>query len=217
MEFEKLTAEVRAGRKKGLARELRRNGLIPAVCYGPDQEPIALSTDPKALADAISGPLGYNTVMELSVEGDGAPSEPVLVMLQDRQYHPVSRKTLHVDFLQVSTEREVHVRVPFELFGKSVGVQAGGRLARVFRELPVHCLPTAVPEKLEIDVSALDLGDLRKVSDLELPEGVTIELEQSQTLVSVVAPSAAQTAAEEGEEEEGAEEAEAAPEEEAAE
>jgi large subunit ribosomal protein L25 len=210
MEFEKLTAQVRTGRKKGLSRQLRRGGSIPAVCYGPDIEPITISTDPKVLFEALSGPLGQNVVMELTVEGDGAPTDPLLVMLQERQYHPVTRKTLHADFLHVSTEREVQVRVPFELVGKCIGVQTGGRLTQVFRSLPIRCLPTSVPEKIVLDVTTMDVGQLRKVSDLELPEGVTVTLEPNQTLSSVVAPSAVTTAAsddEEGEEAEASAEA----------
>lgn len=207
MEFEKLSAQTRSGRKKGTARQLRRDGFIPAVCYGRDIDPITLSVDPKALSEVMAGPLGRNIVIKMDVEGDGSPSEPILVMLQDYQYHPVSRQVLHADFLQVSMEREVHVRVPFEVYGRSVGVQAGGMIARVFRTLPVCCHPDKIPEKLEIDVTEMDLGDIRKVSDLDLPEGVTIEYEPNRTVISVMAPTLAATTEEtEEEEEEGAEE-----------
>lgn len=215
MEFQKLTAEVRTGRKKGVARRLRRDGRIPAVCYGPDrQEALALSVDPKALTEALSGTLGRNTVLELAVDGDGAPADPILVMLQDAQYHPIEREMLHADFLTVSKDREVNVDVPLLLEGKSVGVQAGGILTAVFRELNVTCRIDAIPDHLTLDVSALDIGDITKVTDLQLPDGVRLDLEPTQTLASVIAPSAAaeeeeeKAEGEEGEEGEGAAEGE---------
>ena len=206
MEFQKLTAEVRIGRKKGTARRLRRDGRIPAVCYGPEQgKPLALSVDPKALTDALRGPMGRNTVLQLEVAGDGAPSAPLLVMLQDAQFHPVERDLLHADFLTVSRDREVRVEIPLALEGRAVGVQAGGVLSQVFRAVPVRCRLDNIPSRLTLDVSDLELGSMLKVADLELPEGVAVEFDLTQTLVSVAAPSKAAEAAE------AAEEGEAAP------
>jgi large subunit ribosomal protein L25 len=188
MEFEKLTAQVRTGRRKGTARRLRRDGFIPAICYGPEAKPVALSVDPKALSEALSGPLGKNTVMELTIEGDGAPDASILVMLQDHQYHAIYRSVLHADFLRVSMDRDVSVQVPLVLEGRSQGEQIGGILAQVFRTLPVRCKPNMVPEAIRLDISPLNMGDLRKISDLEIPEGVVIELEPNRTVVSVTSP-----------------------------
>ena len=212
MEFEKLTAQVRTGRKKGIARRLRRTGVIPAVCYGRELTPLAVSVDPKALVDALRGPLGRNIVIQMSVDGEGAPKEPVLVMLQDYQYHPVSRQLLHADFLQISMDHEVRVQVPFILTGRSIGVQAGGVVAQVFRSLPVKCRPDAIPNNLELDITDMELGMIRKVSDLQLPEGIEVEFDSNQTLVSVNTPAVVVAEVEEEEEEavEG-EEAEEAP------
>jgi large subunit ribosomal protein L25 len=203
MEFEKLTAQVRTGRKKGVARRLRRDGFIPAVCYGREMSPLAVSLDPKALTDALGGPMGRNIVIQLSVDGEGAPNEPVLVMLQDYQYHPVSRAILHADFIQVTMDQKVRVQVPFILTGKSIGVQAGGVLAQVFRSLPLKCRPDAIPGSIELDVSELELGMSKKVSDLDLPENVEIEFDLNQTLVSVNAPTVVVAEVEEEEEIEG--------------
>jgi large subunit ribosomal protein L25 len=208
MEFEKLTAQVRTGRKKGMARRLRRTGVIPAVCYGPGMTPLTLAVDPKALSDALRGPLGRNVVLQMSIEGDGAPSEHLLVMLQDFQYHPLDRVVLHADFLHVSMDRDVHVQVPFTLVGKAAGVQTGGVLTQVFRTLPVRCRPDAIPTSIEIDVTEMNLGNIRKVSDVVLPAGVVVELEPNLTLVSCVTPTQAKPEVTEGEEEvveEGAE------------
>lgn len=221
MEFEKLTVQVRAGRKKGVARRLRREGMIPAVCYGPEQAPLALSVDPKVLGDTMQGPKGRNAVIEMTIEGPDAPSEPVLVMLQDHQYHPVDRAVLHADFLQVAIGQEVTIDVPFELTGRPAGVQEGGILTQIFRSLPVRCLPRDIPSKIVMDVTPMELGDIKRVEDLDLPEGVTVELIPNRTLVNVLAPTMVSTIDEEEEEEgeeleEGAEESapEASPEDE---
>lgn len=213
MEFQKLTAEVRTGRKKGTSRRLRRGGFIPAVCYGPDREaPIALSVDPKGLGTAVSGPLGRNAVIELTVTGDGAPAEPVLVMLQDAQRHPVGRALLHADFITVAREREVTVSVPFRVEGRSVGVTLGGVLAQVLRELPVRCALDAIPSEIVADVTSLNIGGAIKVADLVLPEGIVVTLEPNRTLASVSVPKAVvETAPGEGEEAAEAAPAEAAP------
>jgi large subunit ribosomal protein L25 len=209
MEFQKLNAEVRTGRKKGAARRLRRDGRIPAVCYGPDQKSaLVLALDPKALRTAMSSTLGRNAVIELTVTGASAPPAPMLVMLQDAQYHPVARTLLHADFLTVAHDREVRVEVPLVLQGRALGVQAGGVISQVLRDLPVRCPLDAIPSELVLDVSNVELGGIMKVSDLALPENVVVELEPNRTLVSVVTPKIVETVAEEGVE---GEEAAAAP------
>lgn len=197
MEFQKLTAEVRTGRKKGTARRLRRTGVIPAVCYGPGTAPVALSVDPTALGEVLGGPLGRNTVLELGVTGAERSEAPVLVMVKDVQYHPVRRALLHADFITVSREREIRAQVPLRLEGRPAGVQLGGVLTQVFRALPVRCRVDAIPTELVVDVSGLDIGGLVKVADLPLPDGVTVEQEPTQTLATVFAPTVKAEAGEE--------------------
>jgi large subunit ribosomal protein L25 len=209
MEFQKLTAEVRTGRRKGTARQLRRNGRVPAVCYGPDRTPLVLSVDPKALGETLRGPLGRNAVIEMSVTGEGAPPTPLLVMLQDAQHHPIDRSVLHVDFLTVSAERKVRVEVPLLVEGRPIGVQAGGVLSQIYRTLPVRCSLDAIPAQLTLDASGVDLGGTLRVADLKLPEGIVVEFDANQTLVSVNAPKAVAEEVTEAEAEEGAEPAKA--------
>jgi large subunit ribosomal protein L25 len=194
MQFEKLTVEVRAGRKKSIARQIRRDGKIPGICYGRDMQPLAVSLDPKALGEVVAGVHGRNVVIEMSVSGDGAPAEPMLVMLQDFQHHPLARQVLHADFVRVAEDRPVRVRVPFETTGRAPGVQAGGVLTQVFRDLPVRCLPAAIPSKLTLDVATMNLGEQRKVADLVVPDGIVVDLEPNRTLVTVLTPSVAKTA-----------------------
>ncbi len=203
MEFQKLNAEIRTGRKKGAARKLRRAGSVPAICYGLKSEAMALTVDPTVLSDALSGPLGRNTVLEMSISGDGAPSESVLVMLQSTQYHPVEREMLHADFIRIDKDKKVSVDVPLTTTGKAVGVQVGGVLTQIYRAIPVICPIDAIPTELSLEVSALDMGDLLKVSDLTLPEGVETTLDSNLTIVNVIASSKATSEADEEEGEEG--------------
>jgi large subunit ribosomal protein L25 len=182
MELRKVTASVREETKKGPARRLRQRGQIPAVAYGKKVEPRSLSVSPKDLEEVLNSERGRNTVIELDVQG----SDKLTVLLNQYQYHPVSRHLLHADFLQIDLKEPVHVEVPFELVGKSKGVVMGGILRQVFRALPVRCLPEHIPVKLVHDVTELDIDQHVHAEDLQLPEGVVIELAPKRTVAGVV-------------------------------
>jgi large subunit ribosomal protein L25 len=184
MEIIKLSAEKRADHGKGPARRLRRDGKIPAVAYGKKLPAVALAVSPKDLRGVLSSAHGKNSVVEIQVEG-GAK---IVAMVREYAHHPVSRDLLHADFIQVDLAEPVDVVVPFRLVGKSKGVVLGGILTQVFRQLPVRCLPDKIPAFLEQDMTDIDLGESTKVSQLKLPEGVTVRLSPEQTVASVVAP-----------------------------
>ena len=186
MEFATLTAKPRAERGKGPARRLRHEGQIPAVAYGRSLKSMPVAVDPNALLKILQGPLGLNTVMKLSVAGEGASD--LLVMVREFTHHPVTRKFLHADFIQVKLEEDVEVDVPFIVHGKPLGVVAGGVLNQIFRKLPIRTRPNNIPLKLEAEISHLELGTALKVNELKLPEGVTVRLPQDQSIVAVVAP-----------------------------
>ena len=199
MEFQTLKVGSRESRGKGPARRIRRKGLVPAVIYGNKVENIAISVNPKELSQALSGPLRTNTVLNLQLK-DG---KDVHALVKDHQYHPVSRELLHVDFYSVSLERSVTVEVPLKTVGRSIGEQTGGVLSRVHRVIPVECLPTDIPACIEVDISNLDLNQTIEVKDLEQTDKYKILLPETDTIVSVVAPTAVveEEAAEEGTEE----------------
>jgi large subunit ribosomal protein L25 len=163
-----LKAQMRDKSGKGPARRLRAQGLVPAVCYGPfDKQPLMVAVDPEALIKAISTPHKFNTVLKLEVDG-----QTRTVLFKDFEKDPVDGHILHVDFLDVRMDQEVVVNVPVVLTGKPVGVTEGGILQQVSRTLPVLCKPAQIPEKIEVDVSNLQIAESIHISDIKAPEGV---------------------------------------------
>jgi large subunit ribosomal protein L25 len=207
MEVGKLEVRVRKEQGKGYAHKLRQAGKIPAVCYGLGEAPISLALDPKALKDALDPEKRQNTVITMTLKGDGADRQ-VTVMLKDYQTDPLKNTVLHADFVRVDLTKEIEVTVPLVLTGKAVGVTTGGILHQVFRMVDVACLPDRIPTKLEVDVSALEIGDAVKVTDVKVTEGVRILLDAKQSVAVVVAPKEEKT--EEAAVAEGAEGAEGA-------
>lgn len=180
MQTVKLKADSRDTSGKGAARRMRANGLVPAVFYGRGAETRSLAVSPKALVEALSGELGKNSVLELDVDGTA-----VKALLADYQLHPVTRAVLHADFKAVVEDRPVQVEVPLEFVGKAKGIVMGGRLRQVFLKVPVTCLPSQIPAKITHDVTELNVEDIVRVSDLALPEGITVRLRPAQTLGGV--------------------------------
>ena len=206
----KLKANRRTETGKGVARKLRANGIIPAVCYGNGDEAIPLTVDPEELRGALDPEKGENTVIEMTIEGEGGP-EVLQVMVKDYDLHALKKTVLHADFLKVDPNKAVPVRVPLLLEGKPEGVKVGGILHQVLRDLPMSCLPNAIPTSVTLDIAALEIGDGLRVSDLQLGEGISVDLPDTEALVQVAAPKAVEEeeVEEEGEEgEEGAEGAE---------
>jgi large subunit ribosomal protein L25 len=201
-----LSAELRTGTGKGVNRKLRVAGKIPAVVYGKGRAAQSVTLDPKALETLLhkSG-AGLNTLIDLSV---GGRTDTVLV--KELQRHPVYGEYLHVDFFQVDLTQKITVSIPIHFIGKAKGVEFGGILDHPLRELEVECLPRAIPEFVEVDVSALEIGQSIHVSDLRLPEGVDVKTDPTLPVASVVLPAAEVEAAPvetvvEGEVAEGAE------------
>lgn len=212
VEVGKLSAKARTTSRKRGVRALRREGLIPAVVYGGSSpEPELLSIDPLALRKSLDPEKKANTLISLTVESNGDASRTMQVMLKDYQLDPIKRTLVHADFIRISLEEVLEITVPLHLVGKSVGMQLGGKLNQVFRELEVECRPDKIPSELTADISALDLGDSLTIADIPVPEGVSIALPADQTIAIIVAPRA-ETAEEAGEElVEGEGEAVAAP------
>ena len=179
-----LAAQKREKSGKGPARQLRFKGLIPAVCYGPHDKPLHVSIDPDAIKKAIATPHKFNTVITLQVEG----GETRTVLFKHYEKDPIDGKILHADFLEVRMDQDVVVNVPVVLIGKAIGVAEGGILQQVARTLPVLCKPGNIPEKIEVDVSALKVTDSLHVSEIKAPEGVKFKARQDQTIAVVAIP-----------------------------
>lgn len=219
MEFITLNVSKRKNTGKGAARRMRRGGNVPAVVYGQGIETFSVSVEPRAIVQALAGPMRLNTVLKLNVQGDGKAQE-IVALVRDHQYHPVRRTLQHVDFLAIDVTKPIRVNVPVNRKGRAVGEAAGGNLTQVFRALPVDCIPDRIPAEIEIDVTPLEVGGHITVKDIVLPEGVVAALPGEQSVFTVTMPKAekveevvAEGEAAEGEAAEG-EEGEKKPEEE---
>jgi large subunit ribosomal protein L25 len=192
MEEIRIEAEVREGRGKGRARKLRKEGAIPAIVYGRDVEPLALSISSKDWR-RLEAHARSNAVIRMVVKGAGADAERP-VMIKHIQKQPVNRSVLHVDFLQVSMERVVQVEVPIHLTGEPVGLVKGGVIEQHLRAVMVESLPGQIPEKIDIDISGLDIGDSIHIREISLP-GVKLLDNPDVAVVGLTPPEAEEAAA----------------------
>jgi large subunit ribosomal protein L25 len=167
---------------KGAARSARRQGLVPAVVYGKGAEPCAVVVDPKALITAVSTEAGWNTLLTLDVEG---VLNGKVVIVKELQRDAIRRDLTHVDFQLINLQKEVHVLVPVHAVGKSVGEKNGGNLQVIRHELDVLCLPDAIPDAIEVDVTNLDIGDTLHIEDLILPAGTQVPHDVNFTVITV--------------------------------
>jgi len=184
------------------SRRLRRQGLIPGVLYGREQ-PVAISIPERDLRTALTSKGGLNAVLDVVVEGGSAHSS----VLKEYQQDPVRGLITHVDLQEVRLDQPIHATVPLHLHGEPVGVKEGGVLSQVINELNVEALPMEVPEHLEVDVSAMHIGDTFRLSALPVPDGVTLLDDLEETVLATVTQP---TRVEEPEPVEGAEGEEAA-------
>jgi large subunit ribosomal protein L25 len=180
-----LSARPRDGAGKGSARRLRAEGLVPAVVYGRHLEtPVHIAVDPIEVRKAIATPHRLNTLLSLKLDGQ----RERIVLLKDYQQDPVSREMLHADFMDVRENEQIKVNVPLVLVGKPVGVLEGGVLSQSRRDLEVYALPSAIPEKIEVDVSAMKIAQSLHINDVKLPEGVRVKSHVNFTVAVVSVP-----------------------------
>jgi len=192
MEFAKVSVEVRTQVGKGGAYKVRAGGKVPGVLYGRKAAPLSVTFDEKALLTSLDKEKRRNTVLTLEVAqgGPNGKNESVTAMVREAQIDPISRRLVHVDFLRVDLDAEVKVSVPVLLTGKAVGTTNGGQLHQSLHVIAIAAKPAVIPTKLEVDVSALDIGDAVHVSDLKLTAGVRALLDPRDSIASVVAPKA---------------------------
>lgn len=197
-----LNVETRKTKGNSPARALRRNGQVPAVLYGPKTTPNMLAVQARDLETILKkGGLG-RAVISLFVDGGKSAKA---VMIKELQINPVSKELLHVDLYEVSMDRKIRVKVPVIVTGKSVGVENGGMLQIIRRDLEVFCLPNAIPDEITIDVTSLDIGDAVHVEDIPVADTVEISHEVNFTILTVSAAKREVEEVVEGEEEEIAE------------
>ena len=169
MERIRLSAEGREVGRKGMLREARRGGRVPAILYGRGSDPQPITLQEKELTHVLKG-AGMNALIDLEVK-DRKEKTPLVVMVKELQRNVLSRQITHVDLLKVDMKEKVTVAVAVRLTGKAVGVTKGGLIDQPARELEIRCLPTAIPEGIEGGSSALDIGDSIHLKDLKFPAG----------------------------------------------
>jgi large subunit ribosomal protein L25 len=163
------------------SRRLRRQGLIPGVLYGRER-PVAISIPERSLRAALTTSGGLNAVLDVIVDDGKAHSS----VLKEYQQHPVKGHIVHVDLQEVRLDQPIHATVPLHLHGEPAGALDGGVLTQVTNELNVEALPMEVPEHLEVDVSALQVGESLRLSALQPPAGVTLLDDPDETVLATV-------------------------------
>ncbi|HCX89005.1 MAG: 50S ribosomal protein L25/general stress protein Ctc [Deltaproteobacteria bacterium CG12_big_fil_rev_8_21_14_0_65_43_10] len=196
-----LNADLRTECGKSAVKKLRREGLIPAILYGHKKESIPLSLSSLLLNRIMTDEAIESTLIDLTIKA-GENEEKKTVVLKDIQVGPVKRNCLHVDFYEVDMSEKIVVPISIHLIGKAKGVEAGGILQQIKREVEVKCLPSKIPGRFEIDVSNLEIGDSIHLGEISLDEGVEILEDLSLVVAAVSTP----TVMKEAEEEMGIEE-----------
>ncbi len=173
---------------------LRKQGKVPAVVYGLDADTVSITVPARELQHILAGESGANTLINLDVEGDS-----VLTLARQIHRHPTRGELVHVDFIRISRDIAVSAEIPVHLIGEPTGVRDGGLLEQLLFNLTVEAMPGNIPVSIEIDVTALAIGDQLRVDDIPLPEGVVTYAEAEFVIAQVAAPRVA-TEEEEGEE-----------------
>src|SRR4051812_4331690 len=181
-----LSAETRERAGKGASRAMRREGRVPAVVYGNKEEPLAIHLEEKALVKMMSNGHFMNSVVMIDHPGGQARTLP-----KDVQFHPVTDRPLHVDFLRISEHSKVHVAVPIRFTGedRSRGIKRGGVLNAVRHELELVCDAAEIPEEIEISLAGLDIGDSLHISAVTLPKGVESAITDRDFTIATIVPS----------------------------
>lgn len=192
-----LQVSLREATGKNAARAARRAGQVPGVVYGKGMEPCAVTVEPKALEKAIATESGWNTLITLQGEG---PFSGKVVILKELEVDSIKRTPTHADFHAVDVTKKTHAMVPVHPVGTSAGEKLGGSLEVVRHELEVYCLPGVIPGSIEVDVTALNIGDVVHINDIKLPEGVEAPHDVNFTVITCTGRKAEEEGAEEGEE-----------------
>ena len=182
-----LTARRRNETGKGAARRLRAAGQVPAVLYGRDQEPVSLTLDSKEALHLFHSISVENTIVNVRIDDD---KEELETLVREIQMHPFRPDLVHVDFYCIERGVALEVDIPANYIGTPAGVRDGGSLEVILHEFRVKCLPSQIPESIDVDVSALDIGDSIHASEISTEESVELLTDPGQTVCLVSAPRA---------------------------
>lgn len=182
-----LGAKIRTETGKGPARKLRSMGRLPAIFYGPEINPIMLSIDYMQIKKILKGKSAENIIFDLRIDSD-EKSQSKKAMIKELQRDPVTRDYLHVDFYEIAMGKELEVDIPVHLINTPIGVSEGGILELARRGLKVSCMPEDMVDKIDIDVSGLDIGQSLHIKDIAFPPGLKSTEDENLTIATVIAP-----------------------------
>lgn len=175
---------------KGASRRLRKQNLVPAIIYGGNAEPTAISIKLNELVKALEFEAFFSHILTITVDGEAHQ-----VVIKDLQRHPAKGFPMHADFQRIVKGQKISMNVPMHFVGRedAPGTEKGGVLSTLVSDIEISCLPSLLPEYLQLDVSTMEIGDLFRLSDINLPEGVVInelELEDGhdRTIVNMQPP-----------------------------
>jgi len=187
-----LKAEIREEFGKELNSKIRKSGAVPAVVYKKGEKALALQVDAKALFHALHTSAGGNVIITLEIDSKGkakAAKQDKTVIIQEIQHHPIKGDILHLDFHEISLTDKINVNIAIETKGEPEGVgNEEGILDHPLKEINIECLPTDIPERIDVHVESLKMGEAIRVKDLVIPAGVTVLTDSEQTVCSVIHP-----------------------------
>lgn len=191
-----LAAEIREGTGKSKTKALRKEKLIPGVVYKGGKESLSLKIKNEDLFTILHTSAGRNVLITLKVKGDKKAKERTCI-IKEVQKHPVKENILHIDLNEISLTEKIKVKVPVHAHGEAEGVvKEGGVLDHALWEIEVECLPTDIPQKVTVEVTAMKIGDTVYVKDLKLPPAVAVLNDPELTVLSVVPPAKEEVAEE---------------------
>ena len=199
MDRVKLEVSTRDGIGRKAARAVRQAGDVPGVIYRSGEEATPITVNARALRAAVTGSGGVHALMDVTVDG---AKKPRTAIIKDLQVDPVRDRVVHIDFHEIPLDQKIATQVAVNLVGEAAGVNMGGALSQPTRQVNISVLPTAIPEQLVVDVSALEIGGTLRLSDVEVPEGVELLDDPDNTVIATItAPISEEELIPEGEEE----------------
>lgn len=179
----KLEVEQRETRGSAATRRLRRQGLIPGVLYGRGQNPHPFCVSERELRKALTGPAGLHAILDVVLDGQKTTHSSIL---KDYQQDVLTGRLAHIDLQEVRLDQPIHAQVVIELVGEAQGSIEGGVLSQVTREINVEALPLEVPERIEVDISAMQMGDTLRLAEVAVQEGVKFLDDPDETVIATV-------------------------------
>ncbi|NPA39770.1 MAG: 50S ribosomal protein L25/general stress protein Ctc [Thermodesulfobacteria bacterium] len=170
---------------KETAKKLRKQGMVPAIVYGPGIEPLPIAVKFSELESILHKYKGETLLFNLELAN--GESTKIQAVLKEYQIHPVTDKIIHLDFVAIKEGETITLDIPIEFTGRPVGLTRGGVLEILMHELTVECEPAKIPDKFHVDISELDVGDVLHVKDIPVPEGVKVVDDPEEPVVTIVA------------------------------